>query len=65
MGRDAMPIYMGAQANFDRFWTIIWPNFNIFEWNLFYVINTLELHHIYPNYFLLAAKIWISGPINL
>ncbi len=38
--------YMGARANFGRFWAITWPNFNIFEWNLFYMINTLELHHI-------------------
>ena len=34
------------RANFGGFWAITWPNFNIFAWDLFYMINTPELHHI-------------------
>ena len=38
--------YMGVQANFGYFCAIEWPNSNIFQWNLFYMISTLKLHHI-------------------
>ena len=38
--------YMDARANFDRFMALEWPDYNIFAWNLFYMISTLELHHI-------------------
>ena len=34
------------RANFGGFWAITWPNFNIFAWDLFYMITTPELHHI-------------------
>ena len=38
--------YMVASANFGYFCAIKWPNLNIFQWDLFYMISTLELHHI-------------------
>ena len=38
--------YMGANGNLGYYCAIKWPNFNIFQWNLFYMISTLKLHHI-------------------
>ena len=38
--------YMGANGILGYYCAIKWPNFNIFQWNLFYMISTLKLHHI-------------------
>ena len=38
--------YMDARANLGYYCAIKWPNFNIFQWDLFYMISTLELHYI-------------------
>ena len=37
---------MGVRREFDRFWAIKWPNINIFQWDLFYMISIPKLHHI-------------------
>ena len=36
---------MGASANFGHFCAIRWPNINIFQWDLGYMICTPKLHH--------------------
>ena len=38
--------YMGAHAKFDLLIAPDWPNYNIFWWNLFYMINRHKLHII-------------------
>ena len=37
---------MGVRREFDHFWVIKWPNINIFQWDLFYMISIPKLHHI-------------------
>ena len=56
--------YMGASTNFDYYCAIKWPNFNIFQWDLFYMISTHKLHHI-SKFQLKTAKMWILCPKNL
>ena len=51
MSLNAMPIYglcpyMGVRVILAFKLVIKWSNFNIFQWALFYMTNTLEIHHI-------------------
>ena len=36
--------YMGAHPIFDYILALKWSNFNIFTWDLFYMINMHKLH---------------------
>ena len=43
--KNACP-YMGADAIFDYILALKWANFNIFTWDLFYMIYTHKRHII-------------------
>ena len=40
--------YMGVHPIFDYILALKWSNFNIFTWDLFYMINRHKLHIIIP-----------------
>jgi hypothetical protein len=62
-GSKCRCLNMSASAKFCRFWPITWANFNIFQWNYFYMIDRLEIHHP-PYFWSIAAKMWILGQKN-
>ena len=45
MGKKHMPIY-GNAPYFDYILALEWANFNIFTWDLFYMISSVKIHNI-------------------
>ena len=54
VGKKRMPIYMARVPYFDYILAVELANFNIFTWDLFYMISSHKLH-------IIIAKLQLSN----